>query len=164
MITGPFLRLKQNLLPGLPAHVTRMISFGAVGGTCLLLQLAILQLLIHEFRLATTAGVVIANAIAFFLSTQVNYRLSRTITWRDRGAEQVSTPAEVRQRLRFNAMAISALLINQIVFIALHPFIGPLPASALGTAVASTVTFVVSAYAVFPERVTTGTERLDATG
>jgi len=104
----------------------------------------------------------LANAAAFLLSTQVNFWLSRTTTWRDRRIDGMSIAARLRQQLAFNAMAIGSLVVNQIVFLLTYRHIGSVPSSGFGTVVASGMTLVMSSSAVFPSASRSRRSALDA--
>jgi putative flippase GtrA len=132
-------------IPGL-----RIVAFGCVGGACLAFQLALLHLLLVGFSVDSRLGESVANAIAFLLSTQVNFLLSRSTTWRDRRIDGMVWSARVKQQFAFNLLALVGLTINQAVFWLTSGRIGAVPASGLGTVAASAVTLVMSAVAVFP--------------
>lgn len=128
----------------------RLMTFAGVGGACLLFQLSVLHLVLVTFQIESRPGESIANAFAFLISTQVNFWLSRSTTWRDRRVPGTSALRRVKQQLAFNALAMGGLAINQMVFLLSSQHIGAVPASGIGTVAASGVTLLVSAFAVFP--------------
>lgn len=114
------------------------------------------------FDIHSRLGESLANAAAFLLSTQVNFWLSRTTTWRDRRIDGMSAVGCLKQQLAFNAMAIGSLGVNQIVFLLTSRHIGAVPASGFGTVVASGMTLVMSSVAVFPGASRSRRRALDA--
>lgn len=126
------------------------MTFAGVGGACLLLQLSVLHLLLVTFHIESRLGESLANVLAFLLSTQVNFWLSRSTTWRDRRVPGTSVLARLKQQLAFNALAIGGLAVNQTVFLLTSKHIGAVPASGIGTVAASGLTLLLSAFAVFP--------------
>lgn len=125
-------------------RVPRPIRFGAVGGTCALLQLLALEGLA---RLGLELH--LANAIAFLLSTQVNFALSSAITWRDRLVLAQGRAPVGRRLAGYNALALGSLAINQGVFALALPAVHYLGASALGILAGMALTYAVSGRLLF---------------
>src|SRR5260370_38939027 len=57
----------------------RILTFATIGGTCFLVQFALLSVMV---RLGMYRP--LANAVSFAISAQLNFLLSTRITWRDR--------------------------------------------------------------------------------
>lgn len=142
----------------------RLVTFAGVGGMCLLLQLTILHLAITGLDISSRLDESLANAAAFMISTQINFWISRSTTWRDRRVPGTTLIARLKQQVAFNALAIGGLVINQVVFVLTSRHIGAVPASGIGTVAASGVTLVMSSIAVFPRAVRSPREAYDAIG
>jgi putative flippase GtrA len=140
------------------------MTFVGVGGACLLIQLSLLHVVLVTFQIESRLGESLANAFAFLVSTQANFWLSRSTTWRDRRVPGTSVLGRLKQQLAFNALAMGGLAINQTVFLLTSRHIGAVPASGIGTVAASGVTFLVSAFAVFPSSARARKEAYDAIG
>ncbi|MGH2547752.1 MAG: GtrA family protein, partial [Thermomicrobiales bacterium] len=80
----------------------RLATFAGVGGGCLLLQLSLLHLVLTTFQIESRLGESLANAFAFLISTQANFWLSRSTTWRDRRVPGASVLGRLKQQLAFN--------------------------------------------------------------
>jgi putative flippase GtrA len=119
----------------------RIVRFGAVAAVCTLLQLVVLAGLA---RLGTNQ--VLANGIGFGLSAQVSFVLSTRITWRDRQARAAGWAA-------FNAIAVAALVVNELVF-ATAPHSGRLliAASLAGVVSGAVITFTLNNVVTFRGR------------
>jgi putative flippase GtrA len=140
---------KRRALPGL-----RVVRSGMVAGFCTLLQLLILEFLNHR-------GVnrVLANGIGFAVSAQANFILSALFTWRDRKPRPArhtrsvnATKASIwaTRWIKFNATALVALAINELVFaVALHEGIALFIGSAAGILSGAIVTFCVNHFVTF---------------
>jgi putative flippase GtrA len=122
----------------------RLVKFALVGGSCGLLQLAILHTLV-------TSGLEehLANLIAFIISMEVNFTLSQLFTWRDRWSASLGAGTLLRRLLFFNAAAATTGVVNQGVFALLALFISYLPAAACGIAVAAFTNFALNDRLVF---------------
>ena len=90
-----------------------------------------------------------ANALAFLLSTQVNFALSAAITWRDRLAAPGPPSAVARRLAGYNAMALGTLVVNQAVFALALPAVHYLAASALGILAGMLINYTVSGRVFF---------------
>lgn len=132
------------------ATLRRPLLFVAVGTLCLGIQLAILH------GLEPFMDPSFANAIGFVISAQLNFVLSRYLTWGDarhRGASWIV------QWLAFNANVVLAAAINSLFFFLSHTVLGAslTVAALVATAVSTVSTFAVNHYVVFrPEK---GTDR-----
>ena len=136
---------ERGMPPGwLPVRLPRPVRFAGVGATCAALQLLGLALLV---RLGVEDHG--ANALAFLLSTQVNFALSAAVTWRDR-LDATGRPAAVARRLAgYNAMALGTLVVNQAVFALTLPAAHYLAASALGILAGMLINYTVSGRVIF---------------
>jgi putative flippase GtrA len=125
----------------------RIVRFGAVAAVCTLLQLVVLAGLA---RLG--ADKVLANGIGFGLSAQVSFVLSARITWRDRESRG-SLRARPARWAAFNAVAVVALVVNELVF-ATAPHSGRmlLAASLAGIMSGAIVTFTLNNFVTFRGR------------
>lgn len=126
-------------------RVPQVVRFVATGGFCSLLQIALLYLLVEHGLLQRQ----VANALAFALSTQVNFALSSWITWRDRLPDRVTASTILPRLAAYNAMSVAALLINEGVFIAADRFTNYLAAAALGILVAAVLNYTISRRVIF---------------
>lgn len=88
----------------------RLLYFGMVGLLCFGVQQLILHVLTGNPFDATSA-----NSIGFVTSAQLNFVLSRNLTWRDRRSNRF-----ISQWVKFNATAFSSLVVNTIVFYTLY--------------------------------------------
>lgn len=125
----------------------RPVRFAAVGGGCAVLQLLVLALLV---RLGVERHG--ANVLAFLLSAQVNFGLSSAVTWRDRRGAAGRAAGLARRLLGFNALALGALAINQVVFALASPAAHYLIAGGLGIVTGTALTYTVSGYVIFRQR------------
>jgi putative flippase GtrA len=120
-----------------------------VAASCTLAQLLILAGLV---RLGVAE--VLANGIGFAVSAQVNFALSAGVTWRDR------RPTGDRRRrawtarwAAFNAVALVALAVNELVFtMGTHAGAPLLAASAVGIAAGAALTFTLNHFVTFREQ------------
>ena len=125
-------------------RVPRLVRFGFVGGTCSLLQLVFLEMLV-QFNLELH----LANILAFLISTQLNFALSSLITWRDRLAPHERPTLLVRRLAGYNGLALISLTVNQIVFTIAALSINYLAAATLGILVGMIVNYTVSGKLIF---------------
>ncbi|MGH2583650.1 MAG: GtrA family protein [Dehalococcoidia bacterium] len=88
-----------------------------------------------------------ANAVAFLLSAQLNFALSRWFTWGDR---RKLGPA--RRWLAFHGSIAGTALLNQCVFVVAQVATPDLVASALGIGAAAVVNFLLQDRLVFRGR------------
>ena len=122
----------------------RLVRFGFVGGTCALIQLLFLDLLVQA-----NIELHLANATGFILSTQLNFALSSLITWRDRVAPSDHPTSLARRLAGYNALALTSLIINQAVFTLAVNAIHYLAAATLGILAGMLLTYVVSGRVIF---------------
>jgi putative flippase GtrA len=123
----------------------RAVRFGAVAASCTLGQLLVLACL-------TRLGVseVVANGIGFVLSAQANFILSAQFTWRDR---KPRLSAWWGRWASFNAVAIVALAVNELVFaMGIYAGIRPFMASSAGIAAGAALTFTLNNLVTFRGR------------
>jgi putative flippase GtrA len=133
------LAARGRLITRLP----RFVRFAGVGGGCAILQLLVLAFLVR--RGVEPHG---ANAIAFLLSTQVNFALSSAITWRDRLAAPWRG-AILRRLAGYNALALCSLAVNGAVFALALPAAPYLVAAGLGIVAGTGLTYTVSGRVLF---------------
>jgi putative flippase GtrA len=94
------------------ARSQRLAVFAAVGGLCFSVQFGLLWTLAR----ASLVPVWVCNAIAFFLSAQLNCALSRSITWKDRC--QVPQGTFWQSLGPYNLIALLSLGLNTCGFLA----------------------------------------------
>jgi hypothetical protein len=104
-------------------------------------------------------GEVMANGIGFGLSAQANFLLSAQITWRDRrprrarptwGGFSTGLSAWAARWTTFNAVAIAALAVNELVFtMGVHVGTQLLVASSAGIVAGAAVTFTLNNFITF---------------
>jgi len=136
--------MQDRLQLGRRVLSARVVKFALVGGSCGLVQLAILHTLV-------TAGLEehLSNLIAFIISMEVNFTLSQLFTWRDRWSASLGAGTLLRRLVFFNAAATTTGVVNQGVFALLNLFIEYLPAAAGGIAVAAFTNFALNDRLVF---------------
>ncbi len=136
--------MQDRLQLGRRVLSARVVKFALVGGSCGLVQLAILHTLV-------TAGLEehLSNLIAFIISMEVNFTLSQLFTWRDRWSASLGAGTLLRRLIFFNAAATTTGVVNQGVFALLNLFIEYLPAAAGGIAVAAFTNFALNDRLVF---------------
>jgi putative flippase GtrA len=123
----------------------RAVRFGAVAASCTAIQLLVLAGLA---RLGVST--LVANAIGFVLSAQANFVLSAQLTWRDRKPHSSSPRARSMRWARFNAVAVIALVVNELVFtLGVHAGARLLPAAAAGILVGAALTFTLNNFVTF---------------
>jgi putative flippase GtrA len=118
--------------------LVRLLRFVLVGGFCFLVQLAA----VHKLRVYINPFV--ANAIAFVFSAQVNFMLSKVVTWRDRSH---TTLLSVWRR--YSALALFLTLGNSAVFWFLDRYIGEFLALFIAVAVTTVTSFLLNHFWVF---------------
>ena len=121
----------------------RLVRFGIVAGTC-----TVLQLLLMLGLVALGVDSLVANGIGFVLSAQVNFALSAIFTYRDRQITW-SRAIILTRWLPFNATALWALAVNELVFTFGVDRIGHISASLCGTLVGACVSFTIGNKAIF---------------
>jgi putative flippase GtrA len=122
----------------------RLVRFGFVGGTCALIQLLFLDLLVQA-----NVELHLANATGFILSTQLNFALSSLITWRDRLTPGDQPTTLARRLAGYNALALTSLAINQAVFSVAVTAMHYLAAATLGILAGMLLTYAVSGRVIF---------------
>lgn len=124
----------------------RIVRFAAVGGSCGVVQLSVLHLLVASFGTEEH----LANLFAFIISMELNFALNQTFTWRDRWSGSLSFRQIVGRLLLFNvAASLTAGVMNQGVFALMNLFIWYLPAAAIGICVAASANFLLNDRLVF---------------
>jgi putative flippase GtrA len=124
-------------------RLPRLVRFGAVGGSCAVLQLIALAALVR-FGVNKHLG----NGLAFFGSTQVNFVLSSLITWRERRGREVMNSVFARVA-SYNLLALGVLVVNQIVFALAASHVHYLIASVFGILAGMVVNYTISRAVVF---------------
>jgi putative flippase GtrA len=119
------------------ARVGRFALTGILAG---LVQLGALSLLIHNGWQS-----LLANAVAFLLSAQLNFVLSHLFTWRDR---QIGRRLW-RRWLAFHGSIAAMAALNMAVFVALRPLLPALLASAAGICAAALGNYLIGDHVVF---------------
>ncbi len=128
-------------------RVPRPLRFAAVGGSCALVQLALLSLFVQG-----RVEVYLANTLAFLLSTQVNFVLSSLITWRDRTQPTDHRATVARRLLGYNVTALGSLVINQLAFALALRMLPYLLAAVVGILAGMLLTYLVSGWLLFRPR------------
>ncbi len=120
----------------------RVVRFALVGATCAAAQLAL-------FWAVAKAGVhpSFANAAAFVVAAQLNFVLTRWVTWRDR---QPRRGVGLTWLHFMSAIGLTAAL-NFSVFEVARLFVAPLAAAAAGIGAGAVANFFISDRAVFAE-------------
>lgn len=120
----------------MPRH-KRLGRFLFVGAACYLIQL-----LLFEALLASNVHVFWAGYIAFGLSAQVNFVLSKYVTWRDR-------PSRWDQLIRYNMTAVLLAGINTCLVLAFAHVVWNWLAIALAIAITTIGSFTMSHSFIF---------------
>src|SRR5579884_1128065 len=137
----------------------RPLRFVFTGGLCGLIQLVLFTLL-ERAGLSSAPLQLIANAIAFLLSAQVNFLLSMKLTWRDRKLQQPQRRNGLLARwLTFHGSILGTALLNQLVFLLAHLFLPGSVAVVLGIGVAALANFVLLDRQVFRTSDPSSTDR-----
>jgi putative flippase GtrA len=120
----------------------RVVRFAAVGATCAAAQLAL-------FWAVAEAGVhpSFANAFAFLVAAQMNFVLTRWVTWADR---QTRRGLGLTWLHFMSAIGLTAAL-NFSVFEVARLFVAPLAAAAAGIGAGAVANFLISDRSVFAE-------------
>ena len=127
--------------------VRRIARFGAVGLFCLCFQLAVVKLI------APSLPLLVANAIGFVTSAQLNFTLSYLFTWSD-SKRQTGWRLAVTWS-GYCLVAVGAAFINAAAFAALHILLpAPIEIIVILSTIASTCcTFLLNQFFIFrPER------------
>ncbi len=124
----------------------RVLRFAVVGGSCGIIQLAVLHMLAAGFSVPW----LLANFIAFIISMELNFTLNQLFTWRDRLGSELTPLRLLARVLMFNASAsTTGIPLNQGVAALMGLFMWYLPAAAIGIGVAATANFFLSDRLVF---------------
>jgi putative flippase GtrA len=118
----------------------------AVGAICSGFQLGLFLIL----RRATVPFA--ANTIAFFISTQVNFVLSASITWRDRHVQLPKRRTHALRYTTYNLGALIGMAINAGSFAALRTGTNDLVALAGAQAIALLATYNINDHVTFRAR------------
>jgi putative flippase GtrA len=129
----------------------RAVRYLFVGGASIVVQMVTLALLVNLFRLDSNSERFFANAVAFFVSVQFNFAISRTLTWYDRidGRNRMFS-----QWAAFNGTNVLILIINQIVFAEVVQFLPYLIASGLAVIIGTVFNYTVSYTLIFRKKST----------
>lgn len=129
------------------ALAPRLVRFACTGLLAGAVQLALLHL-----WLVCGWNVLLANAVAYLVSAQVNFLLSALFTWRDR--RDVTHPVETlgQRWLSFHGAILGTALLNEVMFVIAHTALPPLVAAGLGIAAGALVNFLVQDRWVFAAR------------
>jgi putative flippase GtrA len=121
----------------------RPLRFAGTGGTAAAVQLLLLLLMTRH-----GCPAILANCIAFLLSAQVNFGLSVTFTWRDRG-----TMGSLRRRwMLFHGSIALMALVNMLVFALTRSFLPLTAASLAGIAAGAIGNYFIGDRLVFRDR------------
>lgn len=133
----------------------RAVRFATVAATCTVVTLAVLGLLTHA-----GVGKLTADGIGYALGAQLNFVLSATFTWGDRKPRRAQQAGRAGVALawawlarwaKFNAVALAALTVDELVFAGLLRANVPLlPAGLAGIGVAAVLTFTANQVLTFP--------------
>ncbi|MDQ0922359.1 putative flippase GtrA [Pseudarthrobacter sp. W1I19] len=117
---------------------SRLCYFALAGTSCFLVQILILASL-ERFMLS-----VVANAIGFAVSAQLNFLMSYRLTWRDSVRKAGIVLARVW--IKFNCVALGALCVNSVCFVvSKHELNAPDMIAAIAATFVSTVgTFFIN--------------------
>lgn len=127
-------------------YFNRIFRFVIVGGSCGVVQLAVL----HSLVAGGGMGERVANLIAFVISMELNFVFSQFFTWRDRWSARIQPHKFLARMAMFNVSAASTSgVVNQGVFNLLNTFIWYLPAAALGICAAAVANFLLNDRLVF---------------
>jgi len=147
-LTGPVgvtIRSVQALLFSDAARPLRFVCIGGLAGVLQLLLLSLFNRLGWQ--------IVLANAIAYILSAQVNFLLSTFFTWHDRQSEIDSIKTLLARWLTFHGSIIGTGLLNMLVFVIARTILPTLMASAFGIAGAAIANFFLFNRFVFRKRI-----------
>ena len=118
----------------------RPLTFLIVGSVCFGVQLCILLLL-------GRAGVAhpIANAIGFVSSAQLNFSVSRRLTWTDRVAGSTSM-------VSYHVVALFSLAVNTLVFVAVYRVLGVTAGAVVAASASAVSNYLLCSRVVFRRR------------
>lgn len=123
--------------------VRRIARFGLVGMICLCFQLAVMKLT------EPYLPILVANALGFIISAQLNFTLSYLFTWRD--SKRQSGWRLVATWSGYCVIAVGAAFINAAAFVAIHILL-PSPVELiviLATITSTCCTFILNHFLVF---------------
>jgi putative flippase GtrA len=140
------LKFPTSVGDALVVYYNRIFRFILVGGSCGMVQLAVL----HGLVASAGMGERVSNLIAFVISMELNFVFSQFFTWRDRWASGIQPHKFLARMAMFNVSATcTSGLVNQGVFNILNTFIWYLPAAALGICAAAVANFLLNDRLVF---------------
>ena len=122
----------------------RLVRFAGTGLVAALIQLGILNWLLHLHW--NPLG---ANLLTFLLAAQINFLLSYTFTWHDRHPLWRDRRVLLARWLAFHLSISGTALLNMLVFLLAHAILPVLISSALGIIVAASINFLLGNYLVF---------------
>ncbi len=114
----------------------RWFRFACTGGLG-----AVVQLILLKIMTAYGWNPILANAIAFLVSAQVNFLFNSLFTWGDRRAH-ASFNVWFRRWLTFHSTIAGTAILNMLIFTIAHLFVPTLIASVLGIVCASFINFM----------------------
>jgi putative flippase GtrA len=125
----------------------RLVKFACVGAVCFAVQVTILR----EFEGRWPP--VLANAVGFVVSAQLNFLLSSRITWRD--VKRTTVSGRLATWLGFNANVLLVAGLNALLFALAHDVCGMpnMVATTIATGLSTIYTYLINHNVVFrPER------------
>jgi putative flippase GtrA len=120
--------------------LARLLRFALVGVVCFIVQWCMVRLL------RTTINPFWADMVAFACSAQLNFMLSKSITWRDNDHE---SSAVLAVWIRYNAVAVCAAIANAGVFVLFDHLTGATVALLLATCASAVFSFGLNHLFVF---------------
>lgn len=132
----------------------RLIKFCVVGVSC-----AIFQVMLLSWITALGAIDDVANLIAFAISAQINFFLSRHITWRDEKSNNLF--GTVKELFHFNWTRGMLYIITPVVFFFANMFMHYWLASLAGNMIGLVLSYLITDRFVFTSR-RKGKERIHA--
>jgi putative flippase GtrA len=125
----------------------RLVRFGLTGGAAAVIQVGLLRLLV-----AFGVTPILANALGFIVSAQVNFLASQALTWADGPPDHALGESLSRRWVRFHEMIAGTAVINMLVFSVARLVLPDLAASAAGIGVAAIVNYALADRIVFRRR------------
>lgn len=141
--TAPYTR-HHAALAALLSPVARPLRSACTGGIAALLQLGLLDTLVHG-----RVTPLLANAAALVVSTQINFILSYLFTWYDRRPPQRVSRVVLRWWATYQGSSAGTAALNLLVFAVARAGLPLLAAAALGSGVAAIGNFVLNDRFVF---------------
>ena len=127
---------------------TRWVRFASTGCITGLLQLGVLNWLLHF-----SWNPLGANIVAFLLAAQINFLLGYTFTWHDRHPLWRDRKVLMVCWLTFHLCISGTALLNMVVFLLAHMVLPTLVSSALGIVVAAIINFLLANHLVFRQHI-----------